>query len=649
MTIGFDQSDPLRTRNYGYRSDDFRKHNQNFVDASIEALVEYNGFQFPPICKVQASFVPEYDKTGRTIKYHTLIVTVDCVITDYTRPSPTASSPTIDNEMDAIRKRLMEPRQGLKVRYQGLGNIEVNTGVSTSDGLMVDINNGPKPQVLEWQPLGGGSAAHIQWLVSAQIGPCFRIFPFVSATYSQKYSFSPQGFLTRSLMGEAEFAVGRQYTGSDKAVGNIDLTKVKQRWQEAINYFNTIFKDGEGFHRTVDTEIDEAKRIIKYSIKEEEIPSPTPYPKGAFDANFNESLSSNLSAGFRTWNWTLSGTISVNNHVQGRHMIPLTKASCFSALGLIVRDRITRVDSVNFQRGLDKDEASLAEEKNKAVTRILQSIRISNEIFGTEIGLDVTYKLICTSNLLFVASGMFDHVAIPGVSWKDWQNWRRAYDPGLSDPYAPINYLPDTEIIVNPCNQLVNVAAGTGPTSQATIPYSEGALIPDTIPKEEDTWIRYHNRLEFISPTGTIAGTFLSSSAREESETKTKKPYDEKKLQLSPAELVSKGSDRQPYAVDYQTNEEPIVYVRLIGSAMRLGYPINAPQLESIGGVTAVKYGTDVLSPESQPLGFSGRTVDGKQLKSVNMHRLSWEKTYMINGLPSNWLTKMTGHPQFYV
>ena len=102
------------------------------------------------------TIVPEYDDPRRTVKFITIALTVDTVITPLEQPDSETYHNT-DDVMDYIRNRLSQPGQPLIIRNKGLGTIRVNTG-SSSD--FTDVDFGPKPQVMEFTPIAGERSLH---------------------------------------------------------------------------------------------------------------------------------------------------------------------------------------------------------------------------------------------------------------------------------------------------------------------------------------------------------------------------------------------------------------------------------------------------------------------------------------------------------
>lgn len=241
-------------------------------------------------------------------------------------------------------------------------------------------------------------------------------------------------------------------------------------------------------------------------------------------------------------------------------------------------------------------------------------------------------------------------VQVPGLTWEEWQYWRQRNQPFGETEKLYINNLPGSEFLVDPCTSL-KVSASSPPKFPSVGPRPSISIIDDTIPSEETSWIDYKVKWTIGNSTGTAIGDFLEViEPANENINYPPQQGEQHYRNESQLEIDPTASDGDSASIDLQRNERGYVLVRMDGWATRLGYPINAPNLISVSGVKAYKYGTDILQPENQPLGFSGRTADGTNLGAVNLHKLRWSKTYVLDRVPQKWKDTITsGHPQFYV
>ena len=155
----------------------------------------------------------------------------------------------------------------------------------------------------------------------------------------------------------------------------------------------------------------------------------------------------------------------------------------------------------------------------------------------------------------------------------------------------------------------------------------------------------YDNRFEMTRDSNTITATTISASAQYKTDglpPGVNQAGADNGTILKMNEAVSDG-DANP--IQIAAYAEAVTYVKMIGSATRIGYPINAPNLLSIGGYTAVSIGQDIIIPESKPIGL----VKFQNGAGCSIHRLSWERNYAINGNIRDFSNvRTTGRAEFY-
>ena len=191
----------------GYRSRSVANVGGGFTGSSVSRVV-YNGFEFPPTLHAGVTIVNEYDDLGKGLKFLTIALTIDCVITpefiyesDYTDISTYQNTDTM---MEIVRERLAQPGQTLILESKGLGNLNINTG-RTID--FVDVDYGPKPQVMELKPIAGERALALTWLVTTRIPACRNVAVnngILQSYNSVGWTTSSEGITTRTVKGKIE-------------------------------------------------------------------------------------------------------------------------------------------------------------------------------------------------------------------------------------------------------------------------------------------------------------------------------------------------------------------------------------------------------------------------------------------------------------
>lgn len=119
-------------------------------------VLSYNGCVFSPLYLTSVSGKCVADDARRTTKLMEYTITVDGYVT-----LPDGQN-SVSGVMGSLRSLITA--HGGALTYQGRGNdILVNIGGS------VDVAWGPVPEVLEFQPLGGGLSAKVEWRVRVQV------------------------------------------------------------------------------------------------------------------------------------------------------------------------------------------------------------------------------------------------------------------------------------------------------------------------------------------------------------------------------------------------------------------------------------------------------------------------------------------------
>lgn len=651
MAHSFDTSDPQHDEATGYRS---HKLAQKYLGQMLQgADVSYNGFTFPPTIQAKATVVPEWNKARTSVKYHIVVLTLEAIITQADVAAFDPNTPTIDRTMDNVRLRLMQPCQPLSFTLQGFGSFKVqgnppNSFLQTSDAFLYDVNFGPKPQVLEWEPMGGGLCARIQWLITACIPPCGPegsnngLAGILDLYYDVKWSIGDDGFLRRSISGGVELAATRLPNVSGVHASNqLNLSSNKQQYDIATAYVRSIFAPLEGYERHQDFGVSADKRLLTFSFTDEEVPAPQAYPVGALNMRLTERVSSSMDDAFNRWDWNLSGTINVPNSKRGSDIVN-NKRLVFAAFGLIVRDRLDRMKNKKFQQpvplpGSSGELPSSGSEIQQTLqmSALPTRLSVSNEIYGASISVDISYSIVCNPKELWEAIGFFDKIRHGDFTWKRWRNFLEQSETKASF----IDILPNTEVVVDLCHPLVTQSPSQGQIEQASS-HTPSTFMP-VAPDEDSSWISYANKFIFKTTYYTEAGVPLNEESTEYYQFTGDPLQANKEKQLVIKDQPE--SSTQAMHPDLSTSSDPVTIVTMVGSASRVGYPINAPVLHSVGGLPVTSYGKDVIVPSSKPSGF----VD-KSGNKVNMHHLSWRRSYIIRGRVNSWQVNTSGHPQIF-
>lgn len=217
---------------------DLLEHASHFTTGS-SALPDigelyYNGCIFSPffISTLTGTFVK--DEAKRTVKYTEIVLTVDGYVTlkDF--------GPGLENDINPTMQTLhrLLIAQGGELIYEGRGwDIYVDGGgagggvlppnavinpspgaiLGTSVGPNADLAWGPVPEVLEFQPLGGGLSAKVKWRVTIHVYPSKagkKTNPLLQFNFETSVSYGEDCFSTLSMRGMLEIPMSRPAQGT---------------------------------------------------------------------------------------------------------------------------------------------------------------------------------------------------------------------------------------------------------------------------------------------------------------------------------------------------------------------------------------------------------------------------------------------------
>ncbi len=191
--------------------------------------LSYNGCVFSPLFETKVSSNCVKDAANRTVKFMEYTIMVDGYVT-----GPDVGVPVGDNTKKVVPTMAnlykLLTAQGGSLIYRGRAHDIIANGGGAAQGLQGakgpapvvvnmsrgdDVAWGPVPEMLEFQPLGGGNSAKIQWKVAVRLLP-----PAVAATegslgllqlnYETVNSYGEDGFSSLSIKGTMEVPMTRR-------------------------------------------------------------------------------------------------------------------------------------------------------------------------------------------------------------------------------------------------------------------------------------------------------------------------------------------------------------------------------------------------------------------------------------------------------
>lgn len=579
-------------------------HTTNLLALGLSA-VAYNGYTFSPTARVRIKATNIYDNANRMVKYVRYIITVadDVMPTDdpenksYSEANKgpaLGSTRGTDFNLETIRYYLSKPGGNLSVSNRGFGNMEVTPLANT--GTNPDLVFGPKPEILEWQPIAGRGGCHIVWSCEVHIAECGRDNlgnplntpgPINQFTYEVSWDLDEVGMTTRTVSGELEVTSFR--TG----------TTITVSADQYRNYIN--LPPLPRFHRRQRYNLSPDQRRLSFTIVDTEIPSDNPYFNGVVRMNVRHHVSADLEgSGFSQWVNNLSGTIELQPGAP-RNLAWL--AFLWAIKG--------RLDAATQGKAPTKDQDSPKNDGNgNSQIVYISNLEFDEELFGRTFQFTVTYLLSCSISTIFQGTGFFQ--PITGSDWNTWLNNSTLFD---QRGFAQLNHTPNDVILFDTCNQN-NFGSTSSPQTGNT-----AWTLPDALrggcPPPEQSYLYYQNDFSVISGNQTIFYKRLSTDDSNNENLPEGLPADTSGL------VVATGSQGN-YQARYQDRGTRDYRVVMEGSAVRAGYHVVPPRIKSIAGLTP--------RPGRKPDEFTERTFRNMD---CTIYMGKWRIEYRLEDAPS--------------
>lgn len=194
--------------------------------------LSYNGCTFGPLfeTKVSSHFVPDAAKRTTKLVEHTIVA--DGYVTMH------AEDVNIDHTMTRMYEMLSAP--GGTLVYSGKAlDLFVNRqggGVGGGGAAVAnfkpappsptnDVAWGPVPELIEFQPLGGGLSAKVQWKVTVRLVPpatesVVNSLGLLQLNYETSVAYGEDGFSSLSIKGTIEIPMTRRPAVTSRGVPN---------------------------------------------------------------------------------------------------------------------------------------------------------------------------------------------------------------------------------------------------------------------------------------------------------------------------------------------------------------------------------------------------------------------------------------------
>ena len=644
------------------------------MDALKSGTMTYNGYEFPPALHSKVTMVPEYDDASKVLKYLTIALNVQFVVTDFYHAPNEPQRPSTDAEMSGMYKRLVSPGQNLHFELLGLGKFNINSpssGAYTPGATRLqDIDFGPKPQVLEIEPIAGGLATRVDWLCTTRIPACLSNENAILSQYSYSYSwsFDPSGFMIRTVEGNVGLPA---ILPSTTTPSEIRSTKVDDRsWQAAKELLENNFPLLPKFRRTQFYRLSTDRRSLNFKIEDTEIRSDNSFPPGVSDIEMSQNISSRLhSEGFTIWHMTISGRLETVNS-KANYSAYKTKQLAFYWLGVLIRQRLADLDLDNQYKTDEEDKRDVVgystdtdmikyARDDLGPALLPKAISITDSMFSNAIQFSISWDILNVQPQdILVLMKMFSSAhygtSLQADTWVKFLKDTQAYDEYNNESQPP-------EIIVDLCHQPEEPTPRTERDFYSR-PNTDGSFLDLGVIQKGD-WKLYVNKFRFHTESYAVTGNRLRHDITIDyalDEYPKSFSIEDKSPLTGGENMISEGSTIQK-EVEIDVSTLDTTYVVMAGYAERIGSPINPPVLIGIGNNITVNAAGKATAGADSCLAYrvthpslGGREVEpGEEStglvrngKRVKIHTLRWKQVYVLDKAPTQGHIHTSGHPK---
>ena len=507
------------------------------------------------------------DDAGRTTLYTRYHIRVETTI--YAEDGDTLGK--AGEHFERIRDRLSKQGQRLQIHHEGFGvDFEIN-GIGL--GGKRDLAFGPKPTVINWDPVGEINAVEVVWECEVCIAPCNRWSGLMSLNYGVTYRIDKAGYTTRTVSGHLEIAMSR--------IGrNLPDTADAYRDKVAIGHL-------PNFERETTWSLSLDKRRADFSIVDSQIRSPNEYPPGVISIRGNHGA-----------NWSRRQAATIPQTI---------RASIELAMGQ-PRSRAIEIFNAILQSRLNYASEG---------TVFLDNFYIDEELFGNTFNISVGYRFFMEpdDSALTALSSMFSSTGIGealGIgTWPEWKVSVAALQSHRGQAALRHDYTHDQ--IVDMCSDVILES-----TSQsARLPITPPKRLPKLYnkkPAPRKSYLKYETTLETDESIPTTIQVTVS-------------PDD---LKINGNEFNPNNPDATLGLKDTASQVERFVETQAgrievvwKGYAERVGYPIPRPDKLKIGNVTMKRIGKARFVQK-----FMGNSL------GQPVYAAAWNQRYVVSSRP---------------
>jgi hypothetical protein len=581
----------------------------------------YNGVAWTSLYKSKAEVKPIRDSAGRALVAREYTLDVE----GYIAADPGS---TTDSTLASMRQLLEKPGGALSFTDKGFGTLQVNQ----PGGRVRDAAYGPWPEVLSWQPVGNDQGCLVRWRCTTRV-PCEEAPTpkgIIEWCWSESWDIDADGYTKRTIDGHLVVEATRT------AVNNRTIPDNADAYRDKI-----VPELPAGFRRTQHYQLSEDKRQLKYRIDDEEIPYPL--PEGLSRADVHQRVRWDLRFNAGIIRQTISGTVTVPARTP--------KTLAWQKILLILASRLSKDRAAAGARAAEKSLRDMNWKVGNPGVLVIENMEVDDDLFGRSLSFSCSASMFgVTLDQLVQSSGLFDKV--PGADFGKWKTSlsRSAFG---SRGVAGLGFLNGDDAIVDLCGGQTVLRAGKVPPPRLL----KGKLKPgpngaDPIPPAR-SWIVYRCKLELVEDDRVVRHKPLNQptppqpvnpganylrndrSLRLQGFTRQGSTAGGNRLLNSittdaggaaratgpqGAGVVSSAPDM------VQRVSSPNYRLVLSGWAVRAGYEIPTPRVDSVGGVKVTQAHQHVAQEEVATIG------------GVPIYLAEWRIEYLLPDNPNRGL-----------
>jgi hypothetical protein len=519
--------------------------------ATGAAEITYNGYTFPVKYNAKITSRPQYDPAGRSRIFTRYTIEVYGLVTS-------TETSRQNNSLLNIRRRLQQPGGVLKILGLGFGDIDTSPGT----GGQLDVEWGPKPQLMTWNPIGT-IAAEVVWTCEVALVDCFDSSSqyyqdkFLSFNFESAWTVNERGYTTRSISGS--YTVAGIRLSTDQSAMDMEFS-ANAWWQRCYDLFPipSMFKRTRNEHTISANGVE-----CKWGLEDAEIEADNAFPWGIVDGDFDMDLSNKKEKNFVLYGLSVSANIERSPSAPPGRGIEVWFLT-LNALLQRFRERISLTPD-------PKDDKSVA-------SIIPTSVKFKTGFWNRIDTFAASFQVVCDPGKILIASGMWD--AFPadagGGSWDEWMGYARVTtyrargSANLASPYAFTDVVPILDI----CGEQ-NMSVGGGEQQSPGVRNLQTSAVFDCNVREGYHYTDYKTMYQY--------GGSQSMSVQTNAEDWSGYGSGGAGESADPSTTIVEVTGR-PANDEVVYHGPPVQSVKLVGSARTVKYQPTIPKLVSSDG-----------------------------------------------------------------